>query len=171
MADLWDLFPAVFLLAWAGYNWLAYKYPTKIPNPLGVDPQLLEDPEGRDMRDFVLDLTEDQEPHEGARVETDWDRSDPELRDRYKVKDVPLTIHQRQMLLHVIEEYLTKAGAARGRPEAEGWLRAAWWILVDLEDAKDLDEVEPPEPIDHEAWREAEAERTGTDPVTGTDVE
>lgn len=109
----------------------------------------------------VLDLNEAQEPHEGARIETDWDRSDPELRERYKVKDVPLTIHQREALLHVIEEYLTKAGAARGRPEAEGWLRAAWWVLVDLEEGKDLSDVEPPEPIDHEAWREAEQERTG----------
>jgi len=175
-----DLLPPVFILAWAAYNWVCYKYPERVPNPFGLNAHRLDDEdtstEDESMsREYVVatDNFEEYEPHGGAVAQLGLDRADPEERAPHKVKDVPLTVNERSILRRAIEEYLDKAGQIRGMPEAEGWLRACWWVLVDLDEAKHLDELseEAPDVVDHAAWREEVQERTGTDPVTGTEVE
>lgn len=185
MGDLWDLFPAVFLLSWAAYNYAAYKWPHRLPNPFGLaapgewqDVDAGEDEEeSMTGGEYVIAKDEETfsefEPHEGALAQLGLDRRDTEERERYDVKDVPLTRNERSILRRAVGEYLDKAGQIRGCPEAEGWLRAVWWVLVDLDEAKHLDELseEAPEPINHEAWRTEVMERTGEDPVTGTEVD
>ena len=183
MADLWDLFPAAFLLAWAAYNWVCYKYPGAVPNPFGLPEEGAwepdEDGEDESMTggEYIIAKDEDTfsefEPHEGAVAQLGLDRRNTEERERFDVKDVPLSRNERSILRRAVAEYLDKAGQIRGCPEAEGWLRAVWWVLVDLDEAKHLEELaeEAPEPINHEAWREEVMERTGEDPVTGTEVD
>lgn len=181
-----DLLPAVTLLTWAGYNWVCYKYPERVPNPFGLGAHRLDkagtSTEDEDMSDrydgswewvVATDNFDEYEDHGGAVAQLGLDRADPEEREEFGVKDVPLTRNERSILKRAIEEYLNKAGQIRGMPEAEGWLRACWWVLVDLDEAKHLEELseEAPEVVDHEAWRKRQQERTGVDPVTGTEVE
>lgn len=122
---------------------------------------------------YTLDhIPEDMEPNRSAQAQLGMDRTEgSEDWETYDIKHVPLSVHERDAIRNAIEEYLAKAGHIRGMPEAEGWVRAVWWVLVDLDERRDLDELEPPEPIDHQAWREDMAERTGRDPVTGQDVD
>lgn len=168
----WDLFPAIFLLSWAVYNWLAYKYPRQLPNPFGVGEWHEVEREEAPMTYTLDHIPEEKEPNRSAQAQLGMDRSEgSEDWETYDIKHVPLSVHERDAIRNAIEEYLDKAGQIRGMPEAEGWVRAAWWVLVDLDESKTPDELDPPDPIDHQAWREAEAERTGVDPVTGTDVE
>jgi len=187
VGDLWDLFPAVFLLAWAAYNWVCYKYPESVPNPFGLNAHRLGEDTSTDEEDesmsreydgtwswvVATDNFDEYEEHGGAVAQLGLDRADPEEREEFDVKDVPLTRNERSILRRAVEEYLDKAGQIRGMPEAEGWLRAVWWVLVDLDEAKHLDELaeDSPDVVDHEAWREEVQERTGTDPVTGVEVE
>lgn len=185
-----DLLPPVFILSWAAYNWVCYKYPERVPNPFGLAAPVhdltdedastsTEDESVSDRYDgswewvVATDNFDEYEDHRGAVAQLGLDRADPEERDEFDVKDVPLTRNERSILRRAIEEYLNKAGQIRGMPEAEGWLRACWWVLVDLDEAKHLDELseDAPEVVDHEAWRKDVQERTGTDPVTGVEVD
>jgi hypothetical protein len=188
-----DLLPPVFLLGWAAYNWVCYKYPERVPNPFGLGAHRLDASEDEGMTakeewtcprcltTFSAGLGEPplcgscedealltgNPDHPNPQL---WaNRLDPEERDQFKIKPVYLTVNERQMVARALAEYLDKAGQIRGCPEAETWVRAAWAMLVDMDER--LDEAEEPEPIDHEAWRKDVQDRTGVDPVTGTEVE
>jgi hypothetical protein len=124
VADLWDLFPAAFLLAWAAYNWVCYKYPGAVPNPFGLpeEGEWEPDEDGEDESmtggEYVIAKDEDTfsefEPHEGAVAQLGLDRRDTEERERFDVKDVPLSRNERSILRRAVAEYLDKAGQIRG---------------------------------------------------------
>lgn len=111
---------------------------------------------------YTLDhIPEEREPNRSAQANLGMDRSEgSEDWEQYNIKNVPLSVHERGAIKRALGEYLTKASQIRGAPETEGWVRAAWWVLVDLDEHKSLDEVEPPVAIDHQAWIEAERRRT-----------
>jgi hypothetical protein len=110
-----------------------------------------------------------EDGHDNAQL--GLDRLDAEEQDRYTVKPVYLTRNERGAVARALREYLDKAGHIRGCPEAELWVRAAWHLMVDVDERLDSGELEPPERIDHESWRQDVAERTGTDSVSGTEVD
>lgn len=196
MGDLWDLFPAVFLLSWAAYNWVAYKYPERVPNPFGLAaPGTWETAEPdeevpvmalgtsgaciRCEREVTLTngvlcgmcetegLLTGDESHPNAQL--GLDRLSAEGQDNFNVKPVWLTHNERSIVTRALTEYLEKAGQIRGCPEAELWVRAVLQLVHDVDEG--LPDADLPEPIDHESWRQDQMERTGTDPVTGTEVD
>lgn len=106
--------------------------------------------------EYVIDFDgfEEHEPHPWARTELGWNRADPDKREEFNVKDVPLTRLERDVLRRAIAEYLAKSGVIRGQPEAESWLRAVWWILTDLDVTKTFDEIDAPPVANTEAVEE-----------------